>query len=492
MTTPGARGLFSPWSALFAAAVAVSLVLLSYVGAYRFPLMFDDDGVFAHGVSAIGPRWLSQATFEATQAIGGPTLQLLRLENVLLHAGVVIALFYFCRELVGRWIPAVAAAAVFALHPVTVYGVAYLAQRSIVMATLFSVLALHAWLRGRTEADWRWLAASVACYALAVLSKEHTIMLPAVAFALGIAVKDRLRGTTRQLVVAMAAMAVVALWTLWALRSVVGAAYEPHAAGVAAQLLAAPEAAGIAAASDAGAWPRSAITQALLFFRYVFTWLAPLPQLMSVDVRWDLAPSLSSAPEIAGAVMFLAWGLGGLWLLIGHGRRAIAGFGMLAPWLFFFTEFSAVRVAEPFVLYRSYLWGIGLAVLVAAFAAHLPRRSLILTTTALCLVLAAGMRERLETFSSPLALWDDAVRKLPAGQASFADRAIGNRGVALMRAGRLEEARRDLDRAVQINPRSPVAFYNRAMLLAFAGDVPRAQADLREAQRLQRLQRMMK
>ena len=38
------------------------------------------------------------------------------------------------------------------------------------------------------------------------------------------------------------------------------------------------------------------------------------------------------------------------------GRLGLLGFALLAPWLLFATELSAVRIQEQFVLYRSYLW----------------------------------------------------------------------------------------------------------------------------------------
>ncbi|EFK97765.1 hypothetical protein LDC_0180 [sediment metagenome] len=72
------------------------------------------------------------------------------------------------------------AALVFVMHPVAVYGAAYLIQRTILLATLFSLLSWLCVLRGLEERKPLWLWLSVLCYVDAVLSKEHAVMVPAV------------------------------------------------------------------------------------------------------------------------------------------------------------------------------------------------------------------------------------------------------------------------------------------------------------------------
>lgn len=70
----------------------------------------------------------------------------------------------------GLWSRQQAAArlggAFWALNPVAVYPVAYLIQRSILMATLWVVLMFLSFLRG---------LATGLCYALAMLSKEYAV-----------------------------------------------------------------------------------------------------------------------------------------------------------------------------------------------------------------------------------------------------------------------------------------------------------------------------
>src|SRR5260221_6218998 len=76
----------------------------------------------------------------------------------------------------------------FALNPVAVYAVAYLIQRSIVMATLFVVLGLWLFARGLRTRRWWLHAAAIACYLLAVASKEHAVFAPLAALPIYIVV----------------------------------------------------------------------------------------------------------------------------------------------------------------------------------------------------------------------------------------------------------------------------------------------------------------
>jgi len=76
-------------------------------------------------------------------------------------------------------------ALIFTLHPVAVYGVAYLIQRSTLMATWFVLLMLLAYLEGLLrKSSWRWMLVAALCYFAAVYSKEHSIAAPGVALAL--------------------------------------------------------------------------------------------------------------------------------------------------------------------------------------------------------------------------------------------------------------------------------------------------------------------
>ena len=188
-----------------------SLLVLAAFALYgkglHYPLVFDNrvfrDDVFRHYTAAIfklDTRWFAYATFGWTWEIVGKQWAWHRAINVLLHAGAAFMLFQFLSRLYTialdtkgaanpqhtqwRWIAAMGAL-LFLVHPVAVYGVAYLTQRSIVMATLFGLLSLWLFLEGLARRQSpAWFYGAVATYFVAVFSKEHSVMIPAVALAL--------------------------------------------------------------------------------------------------------------------------------------------------------------------------------------------------------------------------------------------------------------------------------------------------------------------
>jgi tetratricopeptide (TPR) repeat protein len=93
--------------------------------------------------------------------------------------------------------------------------------------------------------------------------------------------------------------------------------------------------------------------------------------------------------------------------------RALVGLSVLFPALLFLTEFVTVWVQDPFVLYRSYLWAIGVPGLVF-FAAHGPSwRVLLVAGIALGGLFTWQALDRVFSLATPEAAWTDAIEKLP-------------------------------------------------------------------------------
>ena len=442
--------------------------------------MFDDHGVIQQFASSHDSpvRWLSNLSFSAVQdALGaGPRPQ--RIINALLHGAVGALLFGFLArlqaavlpELRSRWL-AFFAALWFVVHPVAVYGVAYLAQRSVILATLFSIMALWCVLEGLEQRRAAPYVAAIAVYLLAMLSKEQAVMLPAVALALAALVRGVSLELARRAAAWLAACVAIAAALLYWRWGIVGSAYEPHAVELLARLGAAPEL----------AYPLSVQNQASLFFRYLATWIVPLPQWLSIDVRTTFPRALLAWPETAGFVLWLAYPAVAVWLLLRRGRAGLAGLGLLYPWLLALTEMATVRVQEPFVLYRSYLWMSGLPMVLAALAPALAPRWRIAGLAALCLLLAAGSQERLRTFSGVIGLWDDAIAKNRDARAPYVERAYVARGFAHLDGGRLGAARADFERALQLEPSSADAYVGRGMVALHGGGLQESLDDLDRA-----------
>ncbi|MGH7350304.1 MAG: hypothetical protein ACREI6_09805, partial [Candidatus Rokuibacteriota bacterium] len=102
------------------------------------------------------------------------------LTNVLAHAAVTLAVLAVARRATGGELAAAICALVFALHPLHTESVSFVSGRTDVIATLFFLLALLAYDRGR-DRERRVLAAwSLGAYLLALLAKEVAITLSAV------------------------------------------------------------------------------------------------------------------------------------------------------------------------------------------------------------------------------------------------------------------------------------------------------------------------
>ena len=480
-------------------------VFMLYAGSYHYPLVFDDKVInpvqlpnMARSCLELQTRCLYLSTFGLTYLAVGLDLFWFRLGNVLCHALVSLACFFFFDRLfaaVRHDSPGEAAAGgarardrllafcgavLFAVHPVSVYGVAYLTQRSIVLATLFSLLSLWALVRAMSGDGRRWLWLSALFYVAALFSKEHSIMLPAVALAIAVLLRKERFGSPRERIVFAVVIAGVGALFVYKLRGLLGAAlfeiYTREIASVNDPM--------IAHIDPATGYLASAVTQTSLFFEYFLLWLIPNPGWMSVDLRQPIARGPLEWPFVLGIPAFLAYGGAAMALLRRRGTHGLLGLGLLFPWFLFFTEFVGARIQETFVLYRSYLWMVGLVATLPFLAQRLSARRIIIAGAVLALVFAAVARERLATFQSQLALWDDAVRKNTDLSLIFVDRGYGNRAVALLREGRLEEALRDLDVTLRLNPRSSHAYVNRAAVLSRQGQEPRALADIERAIKL--------
>lgn len=459
--------------------VAPAIITLAVAVLYGWflynPIVFDDMYFFLPGVperfietASLHTRVLGYATLSLGSRLLGNSLLGFRVASLLLHAGVAITLYFFLRQLqqtnrdgkTGPAALALLAALAFALHPAAVYGAAYLVQRTTVMATLFALLSWVCVLRGLQAGQRKWLWASVGAYALAVLSKEHAIMVPAVSAALAVwwwrtqPGKQTAVQLFRSLLPTMVGSCAIAVLVVLQLRGLLGGVYE----------LDAPEM--LPTISVEHAWPLSILTQSSLFFKYLLLWLLPNPMWMSVDMREPFAQSLAAWPALIGLLAFVIWPVIAAWLLWKGGRRGLLGFAMLAPWLLFATELTTVRIQEIFVLYRSYLW------LAPAFCAALALEPLLKPRTQLALLGIVPLLlfplawERLTTFSHPLLLWDDAERLVHDRDGlPGLERIYRNRGIALYKVAKYELAIEDYTKAILFKPEMSYAYNDRGAAL---------------------------
>jgi tetratricopeptide (TPR) repeat protein len=458
-------------------------VALIYLPGLSNPPLFDDilltDGMVFREYASLLPvkeRLLSYGSFVWVQAIAGEGWWKQRIVNIGLHVAVAIALWAFWRELlrhvepVGEKLhhsPALGfAIGFFALNPVAVYAVAYLVQRSIVMATLFTVLAL--WLfalaLGRSKP---WLhAGALACYVLAVLSKEYAVLAPLAAVPVFILVA---RPSPKRL----AALAAVGC-TLTALAAfvlferygeIIGKPFDEYSNVYLAQL------AGLQPGADRNAYTLSIVNQAYLFFHYGIRWLLPASEWMSINLRPVFPLTPFGFPHVLGLVAYAATIVGGFVLLMRHRDwRAVVAMGLLLPALLFATEFVTVWVQDPFVLYRSYLWAIGVPGLIFVVVHGTPLRPLLVVGLLVGSLLAWQAVDRVFSLSSVDRAWSDAIAKLPNDP-----RSVGrwvpwlNRGAARVDNRQYNLAMQDFEVSSRLGDMG-AGLFNRGSLYASNGE----------------------
>jgi len=200
-----------------AAAALVLLTLVAYVPVMtRGGFVWDDDDYVTENPTLRDVRGLARIWLEpgATPQYYPMTFTSLWLDhhlwgdrpagyhvvNVALHAANAVLLWRVLAllSLPGAWL----AAAIFAVHPVHVESVAWIAERKNVLSGLFYLLTVLLYLKAQDGGPRRrWmLAGSVGMFALALVSKASVMVLPAALVVLDIYPLRRLGGSREGLI----------------------------------------------------------------------------------------------------------------------------------------------------------------------------------------------------------------------------------------------------------------------------------------------------
>ena len=185
-----------------AAALLAFVAIAAYANSIGNGFAYDDNEIVARnsivtngqvGEAFVQPYWpkfapgsglyrpVTVATFAVEWPLANGNPAVFHANNVLLHAGVVLALFALVAGFTGT-LPAAVGAGWFAIHPVHTEAVANVVGRGELLAALFVLLACLLFDRLRGESALgrgvRLLGISV-CYGLALGAKEIAVSLPA-------------------------------------------------------------------------------------------------------------------------------------------------------------------------------------------------------------------------------------------------------------------------------------------------------------------------
>ncbi len=461
------------------------------------PLVFDDLNLlksmalmdFATTPFSFSTRQFPYFTLAFESVVSDGNLHVSRYVSLVLHGLNASLLFLLAQRLLARaltprraFITALLLAIAFVVHPVAVYGVAYLIQRTVLLATFFLLLSAWQFEQSLTERSWRRAMIAGICFGLAAMSKEHAIT--GFIAVLGIVLIDKTPDWHKVTLTVLAFLCVAlpfALWVLTIKLGYVGTVYEPDAQSMIS-------AAGFPdAGSRLGNWLLSAELQCRFFFRYLGLWWWPDPAGMSIDIRPDFG-SLSRFPLILlGPAAFVAMAGGIAFTLTSKRVRPelkLTAFGLLWAMSLFLVELSTVRFQEAIVLYRSYLWSPGLLLALAGLVSLIPARTAATLATVAILAMLPISWGRLDTFSDGLKLWQEAAVKLPQATTPGAIRIRFNLGLFQARARQLDKAQGNFEWIKRQDPQSYLGYWGLSGIHIARGDQALAADELNTVIRL--------
>ena len=415
--------------------------------------------------------------------------------NLALHLLNVVLAVLLVQALGASWPVALGAAAIFALHPVQVASVAWVAERKNVLSGVFYLAAFLLYLRHRRTGSWRSYSGALVAFAAALLSKTQVVTLP-VSLLL---VESLLRGPARlrRLSPAVIAMRLAPLLILGVLAASVTARVE-HGNLDWTRMPAVAE--------------RPLVAAGALWF-YAGKFFLPV-SLSPVYPRWDLAELrlwLGLGLLVWPLVVFGVWRyrqrLGAL-TVWGLAHFAVAAAPILGLMPFGLQQHSLV--ADHYMYLSLLGGGLALAYWVAAWAARLAgeRAHAVLAAAGVLVsgVLAVGTYRETQHWLNDEVFWTHVLASNPAcvpGQHSMAylyraqrrwDKALPHfRAVTELRPDhpRLfreyvnavwqvqgnEAAVRACTEKIQRNPEMLVAYLERAQIYERQGRRAEAQAD---------------
>ncbi len=185
---------------VLAVAVLVLLVLVVYFQASSFQFINLDDQFYVYenphvlaGLNWNTIKWsftafyagnwhpLTWLSLAADVSIFGASAGMIHVMNVVFHLiNTVLAYFVFYR-MTGRYWPAVAIAALFAVHPAHVESVAWISERKDVLCTMFWLLAMWSyflWYRSGSKLWTRYYFITLILFVLGLMSKPMIVTLP--------------------------------------------------------------------------------------------------------------------------------------------------------------------------------------------------------------------------------------------------------------------------------------------------------------------------
>jgi tetratricopeptide (TPR) repeat protein len=471
---PAARGGRATW--ICVALAVITVAVYAPVRGHEF-VSFDDEAYvranphIAGGLTWEAVRWAFTSGYAANWhpltwishaldvSLFGMNAGAHHVVNLVLHVANTLLLFDVLRRATGALGRSAFVAALFAVHPLHVESVAWVAERKDVLSTLFWMLTLEAYVAWTRAPNARRYALVLLAFAAGLMSKPMLVTLP---FALLLLDVWPLRRMTDAASAKRLVVEKIPLFLLAAASSVVTFLVQ-RAEGAVAGFEANP----------VGDRVANALISYVIYARNMF-WPArlaaiyvqerPLPTWKGVAAAALLA--LVTILAVRGARRRPWFVVGWLWFL-----------GTLVP-VVGLVQVGMQSMADRY----TYVPLVGLFVVVAWVATELAdwerRRGAALPAAAVLATLACAVvaRRQVETWKDSETLWRHAVDVEPDNAAAH-----NYLGDHLCWLGRWDEAVAEFREFVRISPDSAEARNNLGYALMKRGDFGAAEAALREA-----------
>ncbi len=441
--------------------IALVLVVLAYANAVHGQFVYDDQRQILSNPLIQQPHLLGKALTSDVWAFSGEegktwsnywrplfvawlslhfTLfgtdpAMWHVTNIALHFLATILGFFVLRGLGAR--PAVCAVAtwLFAVSPVHVESVTWISGSPDPMTASLLFAAFLCYLAARARRGWGFKAAALAFFAAALLAKEIAIVFPAIILVTEWVLQEKRRGAVRAALVSILPYAGVAIVYLAVRTALVGMEHiiPPGAPGLAGVVWSAP-------------------SLALFYLRHAFF---PFGLGPTYPFRPVTEPGLTNFVLPLAAVLAIAWGAFLLW------RRGTI-YRLTLPWLIFpllpvfdVRSFIPEDAVHDRYLYLPLFGALAFVVAAAADAWERLRSDSAASRgtgfAAVGLVLAALLvpvtRSTNLAWMDEISLWERGVQTNP--ETAFPHVQLGD---SYRRAGRIAEARSELERALALNP----------------------------------------
>jgi protein O-mannosyl-transferase len=518
--------MHTPWVGnRYSVLIVIAFVgMVAYANTFSVPFQFDDDayvvnnpvlrdfrsflhpGEIASGISrsptgvppalrvAFTTRILGYLSLAINYHLHGLNVTGYHIVNLLIHILnawlvylILIQMFkghFFSDDQTADAAPATmafAGALFFLCHPIQTQAVTYITSRFVLLASFFSFLSVFACIRFPLSATRRhrrsWMIFSILALSAAMLTKEFTFAIP---FIIGLYDFSFLPGTVREKLRALAPLALtlpIIPVLVFIRQGSIGALDSTMRAITAADV--------------------SQITRVdylLTQFKAIALYLKllVLPVGQNIDHDIPLQHSILD-PAVLGSFLLLL----GLLILVGYGyyrsyrtrgcpELKFISFGIFWFFIAISVESSIIPLGEVVAEYRLYLPSVGIIMaFISLGAVGIKRLSLnwktfFACTAVLVMVLCGATVLRNRVWRSEISLWEDAAAKSPAKV-----RPHQNLGMYYSARGLLKQGLAELQRAVQIDPRSYELHNNLGVIYRQQGNFPAAVNEYREALRLE-------